>query len=146
MYTKIWYGKIYQSYNKCLEGEQEQWPFGGFMWLAGWGWNERFHRQLRSCIVWISWQGKGRSTWTFYPFSQMWAREEGRTVGLAGCQEADIKNRVRLFITIWLHYRHKIRNMSSLVYFLLTCHCGFTGKVCLFAQLCYLPISCTPWL
>lgn len=35
-----------------------------------------------------------------YQFSQMWAGEEGRTVGLASCQQADIKNRVRLFITV----------------------------------------------
>ena len=43
MYTKkIWYEKVYQSHNKHLGGEQEQWLSWGFMWLAGWDWNEGF--------------------------------------------------------------------------------------------------------
>lgn len=142
MYTKIWYGRIYQSHNKCLEGEQEQWPFGGFMWLAGWGWNERFHRQLRSCIVWISWQGKGRSTWTFLsvlPDVGRRGRENSGACRLSGgrCQkESDsllqfgyiTVIRSEIWVAWFISYLHAIVGLLGRSAYLLSCvTCPFSA-------------------
>ena len=57
------------------------------MWLGG-----RAGLRVSTCA-------KEEAPGLSYQFAHMWAEEEGRTVGLESCQQADIKNGVRLFIT-----------------------------------------------